>query len=72
MCNVMFFFPTQFKKIVSAAFDNAPVGQLCLIYTGKILKDDSSLESYGKELSWFTFSCFRNMQEVRVANSLPT
>ena len=33
----------DFKIKVSAEFNNTPVGQLCLIFSGKILKDEDTL-----------------------------
>lgn len=40
-------FPLQFKDVVSSAFDDTPKQQLCLIFSGKILKDDQTLDTYG-------------------------
>merc|ERR1719340_604103 len=36
----------DFKTKVSAEFNNTPVGQLCLIFSGKILKDDDTLGTH--------------------------
>jgi hypothetical protein len=41
---VLFF--VQLREMVSQKF-NAPVEQLCLIFAGKILKDEDSLEQHG-------------------------
>jgi len=37
----------DFKASISAAFGDAPVEQLCLIYAGKILKDHETLNTHG-------------------------
>merc|ERR1712217_647933 len=36
----------DFKTKVSAEFDNTPIEQLCLIFSGKILKDDETLGTH--------------------------
>lgn len=36
----------QFKKAVSKEFGDAPVEQLCLIFSGKIVKDHDTLETH--------------------------
>ncbi|KXJ11897.1 ubiquilin-1 [Exaiptasia diaphana] len=36
----------EFKDEISPKFNNAPVGQLCLIFAGRILKDNETVESY--------------------------
>ncbi|XP_064619126.1 ubiquilin-1-like [Lineus longissimus] len=37
----------EFKTIISAKFEDTPIEQLCLIFAGKILKDDESLKQHG-------------------------
>ena len=36
----------QFKAKISPEFENAPVEQLCLIFSGKIMKDHETLETH--------------------------
>ena len=36
----------DFKTKVSAEFNNTPIGQLCLIFSGKILKDEDTLGTH--------------------------
>jgi len=43
---VLFF--VQLREMVSKKF-NAPVEQLCLIFAGKILKDEDSVEQHGRK-----------------------
>lgn len=57
---VLCFF-VQFKQDISKRFDNAPVDQLCVIFAGKILKDDDTIGSYGeapttRKVPWFVKS----------------
>ena len=40
---------SQLKEEVAKKLDDPPKGVLCLIFAGKILKDEESLESQGKE-----------------------
>ncbi|XP_046839317.1 ubiquilin-1-like [Xenia sp. Carnegie-2017] len=37
----------EFKEKISPKFNDTPIAQLCLIFAGKILKDEENLESYG-------------------------
>ena len=39
-------FPLQFKAKISPEFNNTPVEQLCLIFSGKIMKDHETLETH--------------------------
>lgn len=43
-------FSSQLKAAVLAKLEETPKGELCLIFAGKILKDDDSLESQGKPI----------------------
>ena len=38
--------PFQFKEAISAKFSGAPVENLCLIFAGKIMKDQETLASH--------------------------
>ena len=40
------YFFIQFKAKISPEFENAPVEQLCLIFSGKIMKDHDTLETH--------------------------
>ena len=44
MLKTIFFI--QFKAKISPEFENAPVEQLCLIFSGKIMKDHDTLETH--------------------------
>ena len=39
-------FTLQFKAKISPEFSNTPVEQLCLIFSGKIMKDHETLETH--------------------------
>ena len=40
------FYAPQFKEAISAKFSGAPVENLCLIFAGKIMKDQETLASH--------------------------
>ena len=45
----------QFKEAISAKFSGAPVENLCLIFAGKIMKDQETLATHNvkvKQLPW--------------------
>lgn len=41
--------PRQLKELLCTRMPEAPVDQQCLIFAGKILKDEESLESQGEQ-----------------------
>ena len=54
VCAFLFFHSfcvPQFKEAISAKFSGAPVENLCLIFAGKIMKDQETLASHNVKVN---------------------
>ncbi|KAG1714848.1 Ubiquilin-1 [Nymphon striatum] len=58
----------EFKELVSKKFD-APVEQLCLIFAGKILKDEDTLVSHGIKDGFSVHLVIKSAQRVDQGNT---
>lgn len=59
----------EFKRKVSMKFNNTPIDQLLLIFSGKILKDNETLESYGIKDNTTTHLVVRSSSSSRNTNA---